>query len=82
VEVVSTYPWEKGDVMYVHAYHSRFIFEEVATKGTKVTEELMALTPESDCDQMTMGLPSVTSAVLLKAKSFCYKVGFLAVIQN
>jgi hypothetical protein len=32
------------------------------------TEESIALTPEIDCDQMAMGLPPLTSAVLLIAK--------------
>jgi hypothetical protein len=39
----------------------------------KVTKELiLALTPEIDCDQMAMGLPPVTSAVFLIAKSSSY----------
>jgi hypothetical protein len=35
-----------------------------------VLKGLIAFAPELDCDQTAMGLPSVTSAVLLIAKSF------------
>jgi hypothetical protein len=38
---------------------------------------LIALTPEVDCDQTAMGLPPVTSAVCLIAKSFLVKRGRL-----
>jgi hypothetical protein len=34
----------------------------------KATKGLTAFTPEIDCDQKVMGLPPVTSAVLLIAK--------------
>jgi hypothetical protein len=34
----------------------------------KATIELIAFTPEIDCDQTAIGLPPVTSAVLLIAK--------------
>jgi hypothetical protein len=34
----------------------------------KVTKGLIAFTPEIDCDQTAMGLPPITSAVLLMAK--------------
>jgi hypothetical protein len=34
----------------------------------KVTNALIAFTPETNCDQTAMGLPPVTSAVLLIAK--------------
>jgi hypothetical protein len=36
----------------------------------KATKGLIALTPEIDCDQTTMGSPPVTSAVLLIAIKF------------
>jgi hypothetical protein len=36
----------------------------------KATTELTALTLEMDCDVTAMGIPSVTSAVLLIAKLF------------
>jgi hypothetical protein len=34
----------------------------------KATKGLIAVTPEIDCDQTVVGLPPVTSAVLLTAK--------------
>jgi hypothetical protein len=34
----------------------------------KATKGIIAFTPEIDCDQTEMGLPPVTSAVLLIAK--------------
>jgi hypothetical protein len=36
----------------------------------KATKGLIAFTPEIGCDQTAMGLPPVTSAVLLMAKLF------------
>jgi hypothetical protein len=41
----------------------------------KTTKGLIALTPEIDCDHTAMGLPLVTSAVLLIAKNFGKTVG-------
>jgi hypothetical protein len=36
---------------------------------------LIALTPEIDCDQTAMGLPPITSAAFIIAKSFWKNVG-------
>jgi hypothetical protein len=36
----------------------------------KATSRLIAFAPEIECDQTVMGLPRVTSAVFLIAKSF------------
>jgi hypothetical protein len=41
----------------------------------KTTKGLIALTPEIDCDHTAMGLPLVTSAVLLIAKNFGKTMG-------
>jgi hypothetical protein len=41
----------------------------------KTTKELIALTPEMDCDQMAIGLPTAKSASYFIAKSFWYNVG-------
>jgi hypothetical protein len=43
----------------------------------KATTGLIALTPEIDYNQMTMGLPPVMSAVFLIAKQFWQNVGVL-----
>jgi hypothetical protein len=36
----------------------------------KATKGLIAFVPEIDCDQTAMGLPPVTSAIFLIAKTF------------
>jgi hypothetical protein len=41
---------------------------DVVKKVRKVIKELIALTPEKNCDQTAMNLPPVTSAVFLIAQ--------------
>jgi hypothetical protein len=48
----------------------------------KATKGLIAFTPEIDCDQTSMGLPSVTSAVFLIANIILVKREYIGGISE